>query len=734
MAPMSPRRRQLAWLITLASSVGCASGMPDFKSWPGSRRLSEENAAASDPEPIPENRDRVASFELPKKSATTTKSAAGKFVSAILQKVDPTFEQNVVQGDPVLPAISGSALSVPALSASALSESELNLADLDSWKDESRVLDLPSNAQPVSPSDQVEKQLLNEVDISLNNSLVNSDPSGLGSRSSSSPIGLQDSSTPRNRVVPRNATQSPENFQDLSEDDMLRLAIAHSPILRSLGIRVVDNPAGAKTVFDPAIAATDPFFGPNAALAQFDSQLFSNLTTQNNDRVFNNATLGGAVQELTQDLVSSETGINRRMTSGGLAQFSAQHLYDDNNRNGNIFPNNWETQWQASLRQPLLRGAGKQFNLIAGPNAQPGFNFSNGIIIARLNNEISDAEFVVAVRKYASELYTAYWELQRSYQEYAAVKEAVEVAEKTWLSVRARRDADVTGGEANKESQARAEYYNYVRQLQVTLGGSAGSGGLYESERRLRRLMGIEVVDDTLLRPVDNAVSARFEFDFDSLGARAMSSRTELRGQSIKVQQQQYRMVAAKNFLLPQLDMIGRYRSRGFGDDLTGNGPRFASAYDDLLSLEHQELEFGVEMGVTAGRRQAHSAVRNARLQLQRERTILDQIEREVQAEIAAAHADVASSYATLETSQLQVQAAQERLQASMAMFAADKLQIEFLLDAQQSVLQARIQLAADQSRYALALVNIGSSTGTLLDDVGIRVQPSHCGRSTIAY
>jgi outer membrane protein TolC len=710
MAPLSPRRRQFLWLITLASSVGCAGGMPNPKSWLESRRSLEGKLASAPDESTSAGSPRAASFELP-----TQTGIPGKLASAINQATD---------------SISGA----PDLKGPQLGENALSAPALHEWDHATEFVDLPVREPNSSPSEPGEKRLLDEVDSILGqiDSPAQSNRS-LSDQTSPTTFG-QGGNSIQGNLTPRNATQSPENFRDLSEDEMLRIAIANSPVLRSLGIRVVDNPQGVTTVYDPAIAATDPFFGPNAALAQFDSQLFSNLTTQNNDRVFNNATLGGSVQELTQDLISSEAGINRRTTSGGLVQLSTQHLYDDNNRNGNIFPNNWETQWQASLRQPLLRGAGKQFNLIAGPNAQPGFNFSNGIVIARLNNEVSDAEFTVAVRKYASELYAAYWELQRSYQEYAAVTQAVEVAEKTWLSVQARRDADVTGGEANKESQARAEYYNYVRQLQVTLGGSAGSGGLYESERRLRQLMGIEVVDNELLRPVDEPVSARFEFDFNSLNAKAMGSRTELRRQSIKVQQQQYRVVAAKNFLLPQLDMISRYRARGFGDDLTGDGPRFSSAYDDLLSLDHQELEFGVEMGVAAGRRQAHSAVRNARLQLQRERTILDQIEKEVRAEIAGAHAEVASSYATLETSQLQVQAAEERLRASTAMFAADKLQIEFLLDAQQSLLQARTQLASDQSRYALALVNIGSSTGTLLDDIGVHVQPSHCGRSTIAY
>ena len=55
------------------------------------------------------------------------------------------------------------------------------------------------------------------------------------------------------------------------------------------------------------------------------------------------------------------------------------------------------------MRQPLLQGAGKEFNTIAGPNAGPGSNFSNGILIAQLNTRISNADFQIAVRTFVAE-------------------------------------------------------------------------------------------------------------------------------------------------------------------------------------------------------------------------------------------------------------------------------------------------------------------------------------------
>jgi outer membrane protein TolC len=516
---------------------------------------------------------------------------------------------------------------------------------------------------------------------------------------------------------PRDASQSLENLRDLSDTEMISLALANSPILRPLGVRVIDQPGAATTVYDRCITATDPFYGPQAALAQFDSQLLASLDNQNNDRVFNNTTLGGNIQELTQDFANLNLGVQKRTLSGATVGLNSITAYDNNNRQGNIFPSYWERQLEASIRQPLARGAGRQYNEIAGPNATPGFNFSNGIVIARLNTQISDAEFQVALRKFVSDLYVVYWELSSQYDNYESINRAADVAYKTWQTTLAKREASLEGGEANREAESRARFYRYRRELQLALGGP---NGLYVTERRLRQLMGVPIVDGSIYRPSVAPSVAPVRFDFDTLVAEAMTKRVELQRQSIRVQQQQFRLVASKNFLLPQVDAIGRYRMRGFGDDLYGDGQRFTSANQDLFSLDHQEWQFGVEMGMTVGRRQAQAAVQNATLQLHRERAILLEQQREIRHEVSDAYAAVLSAFTAFETSQAQVDAARERFESSQALFEGDKLQIEFLLDAQAELRQAEQFRIADQAQYANSLVQVGNATGTLLREAGV--------------
>jgi len=74
----------------------------------------------------------------------------------------------------------------------------------------------------------------------------------------------------------------------LTLDEVIRLGLENSKVLRDLGGSVLRTPALAQTVHDPAIQATDPRFGMEGALAAFDAQVTSRLVAQHNDRAYNN--------------------------------------------------------------------------------------------------------------------------------------------------------------------------------------------------------------------------------------------------------------------------------------------------------------------------------------------------------------------------------------------------------------------------------------------------------------
>jgi len=525
-------------------------------------------------------------------------------------------------------------------------------------------------------------------------------------------------------MAPRTVDELPTNFLDTTLDDVIHWALQNSEVIRDVGGRVIVAPDAATTIHDVAIAVTDPNFGVEAALSAFDANLTSQFSYANNDRVFNNLTLGGGAQELRQDLTQIQTGLSKTAATGTQMNLRSTVFHDRNNRAGNLFGHLWESQWEAELRQPLLQGAGLAFNRIAGPNARPGMRFTNGVVIAQMNNDISKVDFEVAVRGFVSELEEAYWQLYQAYQEYGSRQATRDAAERTWKTVEAKFEQGLAGGEADKEAQARAQFYYYHDLSIEALNGSASTPGVYEAERRLRLLMGLPNNDGELIRPVSTVSDAPMVYDWHALSERAIRSRAEVRRQMWKIKQEEYRLVAATSFLLPRLDATALYRLRGFGDDLANSDRgRFSSAARDMAELDHQEWQFGLQLDVPIGRRRAYAGLRHAELRLARERSILREQELQVNHELANAIARAVQTHRSMVASRQRAIAAQDRLSATSASFEADKVPVDLMLDAQERLGAAEARYYQVVASHAIAEKNVRLAAGQLLHSNGVTLQ-----------
>jgi outer membrane protein TolC len=524
-------------------------------------------------------------------------------------------------------------------------------------------------------------------------------------------------------------TDPPQNFWDMTLEEAIAIGLQNSEILKDLGGRVVANPETSSTVYDPAIRESDPIFGPEGALSAFDAQLSTGLFWQKNDRVFNNEIEGGDINEFQQDLVTYQSQISKLAATG--TRFALRNLtrYDDNNTPDSVklFPDTWDTQFEAEVRQPLLQGAGVAFNRIAGPNARPGFNFSTGVLLARINTDVSLADFERSVRDYLSELETAYWELYYAYRALDAAVLARDSAAETWRQVEARYQKNLAGGEAFKEARARAQYFQFQDQVQDALNGApgqiGGSVGVYSGERRLRWLMGLPVTEDRVIRPSDTPLSAEVIFDWDEAIVQALTRRVELRKQLWQVKRRELELTAARNFLLPRLDAVVQYRLRGFGDDLTGSGPklatddpRFSSAFHDLGSFDHQEWEAGIQLNAPLGFREGWAGVRKAELQLTRERAIYREQQNRVSLELSDALSEMVRAREAVAVGYSRVVASQQDEQATVAAFDAGQATVELLLESQQRLANAQTRYYRSLTDYAQALKLVHLAKGTLLE------------------
>jgi len=534
-------------------------------------------------------------------------------------------------------------------------------------------------------------------------------------------------------------TLSNANFDQVWElplEDAIKTALENGKVLRSLGgrfqsfggprpqagepaVSLLTNPAAYPTVYDPAISETDPFRGVESALASFDAQLSSSLTWARQNRPQNVGGIGTQIfqQQLLGDTGTWTTGISKVSATGSTFGIQNQTVYDNNNspiRQKGV-PSTFLTNYDFTFNQPLLQGAGLTYNRIAGPdafnniNGRPNFR---GVLIARVLADQSLADFEIGVRNMVSDTEQAYWELYFAYRNLEARKAGRDSALEAWRKVHALYVEQSRGGEADKEAQAREQYFFFRSDVENAL------TDVYRSENRLRYMMGLSASDGRLIRPSDEPTTARISFDWQQSLVESLSRSAELRRQKWVIKQKELELLASKNLLMPRLDLNGYYRFLGMGQELinqnyapySANGLdplKGTDAYSTLSSGQFQEWQAGAQFLMPIGFRRELSTVRNYQLQLARERSRLQDEEMEVSHALVEAVRNVDTNFALSQTNFNRRVASERQVEAVQAAYDAGTVTLDQLLDAQR-------RRADAESAYYRAIVDYNRSIAQL--------------------
>jgi outer membrane protein TolC len=539
-----------------------------------------------------------------------------------------------------------------------------------------------------------------------------------------------------------------DSIWEVSLEEAIRTALENGKVLRNLGgrfgsfggprpqtgeppVSLLTAPQQTPTAYDPAITETDPFRGVESALALFDAQLSSSLTWERQNRPQN---VGGQFTALFQqqflgDQGNLTTGITKRTATGATWGFANSTIYDNNNnptRQNNglpigdpnfkvLVPSTFTTNYDFTFNQPLLQGAGVTYNRIAGPDSFEniyGRPLFRGVLLARINADISLADFEAGVRNLVSDTEQSYWELYFAYRNLEARKAGRDSSLEAWRKVHALMVEGSRGGERDKEAQAREQYFFFRSEVEQAL------TDVYRSESRLRYMMGISASDGRLIRPADEPTTARIAFDWQQSLVEALSRSAELRKQKWVIKQRELELTAAKNLILPRLDLVGRWRFLGMGQDLInqnyqpygadGDDPLVGTdAYSTLFSGQFQEWQAGAQFLMPLGFRRELATVRHHQLQLARERARLQDEELEASHALVDAVRNVDTNFALAQTNFNRRVAAERQVDAVQAAYDAGQVTLDQLLDAQRRRAEA-------ESAYYRALVDYNRSISQL--------------------
>ncbi len=540
-----------------------------------------------------------------------------------------------------------------------------------------------------------------------------------------------------------------ESFWDLSLEDATAIALQNSKVIRGYGtpglqgIRVapgVDNlangPGGAGTIYNVAIRETEPGIiglpgqipavaslltntaldanqGVEAALADFDAQLTSNVSwNRTNRRNNNNFVLDPNNPNNDQGffgLFNDQHGVNwstqlaKRAANGSqlIARTVNSYTRDKFPPTAQALASVWQTALEMEIRQPLLRGRGTFINRMP-------------VVISRINTDQQIANFEATIQNMATNIEIRYWDLHCGYRNLETAKAGRDAALDTWRTVNENFKAGKVP--LQDESQARGQYFFFRGLVEQSW------ADLLIAEGNLRYLMGVAATDGRLIRPVNEPTKARIAFDWHQSMDEALVYRPELRQERWEIQKRELALAYSKNSLLPQLNVSGLYRWLGLGDQFANYGagtPDFpnpgSGALNEFASGNYQEFQVAMDFAMPVGFRRELSNVRNAQLKLAQELARLEDMELDVSREMTQALQALEAQYQIAQTNFNSWAAYTSELEARQERYEAGSDPITFLLDAQRSRAQGENAYYQAICEYNKLIALIHRRKGTIL-------------------
>ncbi|MDC0262078.1 TolC family protein [Planctomycetaceae bacterium] len=564
-------------------------------------------------------------------------------------------------------------------------------------------------------------------------------------------------------------TAKPRTIRDRSRDEIwemplteaVTIALENNRVIRTdatflnPGSAIFTNPDRTASIYDPAIQESGVLFGgrgSEAALSAFDARWDTRMLWGRNSTYNNIAAAPGSATSL--ETANFNTSLTKAFGYGGQVEFGHNVDYLGSNSAGQLFPSTYTGSLSAEYRQPLLAGSGAEYTSIAGPITQSfgGITGVNqGVVIARINNDITLADLEANIRNLVLDVEVLYWDLYLAYVQFDTATQARESARQTWQIANAKvEEGDVIFpdmGDASDSMKTDADgniqrISNNVMQGQNTIPDlyqakdayyqaqtavDRARSLIYSTETRFRRLLGLAVNDGRIVRPQDEPLTGEYVPDWYSALADALTHRVELRRQKWNVKSLELQLTAAKSLTRPRLDFVTSARMNGLGDDLIGSGRAdgvspngLDNLYGTLGGGDTSGWGAGIEMSVPIGFRSALAQVRNIELRISKAREVLSVQEMDISQEIAISLQDIALNHANMKSLLNRKEAArlyEEKLRIQLELggrgAATDDVDrqiraIATLADAENAYFQSLVQ-------YNQSLAQYHSRKGTLL-------------------
>lgn len=457
-------------------------------------------------------------------------------------------------------------------------------------------------------------------------------------------------------------------------------------LVNNVGLQIARfGPAIARTTVVEAEALFDPSWFMNNALGRV--------------RQHAGTLLAGATTLLGKEW-DFETGVESLLPTGATVTLAQDWTYLKSN---SMFfaPNpQYASGLGLTVRQPLLRGAGVAVT-------------KSPIVLARLDETISLAEFKVRVMNTLLEVERAYWQLVMAQTRVGALGEALAAARENQRIARRRFEE----GKGKRVILSLADSAVTNREADLV----AARLMLTRTSDRLKRLINdrdLPLEEPLVLEASDRPMTTPIPVGREMLQASmltAMNSRPEMQQVDAALEQAGIRERVAHNQRLPQLDLAGAYTVTGLDPDVDG-------AVDEEFETNFFEWIVGLELRVPIGNRARVAAHERSRLERAQALAQHEETRQAILLDVIAAVRNLAAAEEAILATRAAREAAEQTLHDQQANVAAGAALAKDLLEAQRDLANAVVREMDAMTAYMISLADLERAKGTLLDYNNIAV------------
>jgi len=448
-----------------------------------------------------------------------------------------------------------------------------------------------------------------------------------------------------------------------------------------------------------------------AAIDSYDPVLSGTLSADRSlTPISYNTTYYGNVSAYRQNTNTYNFSYAQGWATGTLAQMTYSNQRLANNLPASSpFANEFNPQlngsWKATVRQHLLQGWGIENN-------------RREIIIAQNNRKGTDASFKAQVISTVAQIQNIYWDLVNAYEDLKVQQTALEFAQRTLTDNKKQVEIGTLAPiEVVSAQSAVATAMQKLILSQTTL--------KYQqliTKNALARNFNDPALTTAEVIPTDTmALSNEPVPPVEELVSYALANRPELLESELNLKNNELNNKAAKNALLPNVDLVGYYGSSG----LAGN---YGDVFTSMVNRGAPDKGAYISLTVPLRNRSAQGNQIRSELEYRQNELNLQQQKNQITLQVRNAAFTLQQSRAGIEAARAARDYAQQSLDAEQKKFDLGASTSYLVLQQQSNQRQAASNYVAALSTYEKARVALDQVTASILDKNGISMEDAASG------